>query len=88
MPEFDLEVNAPTRVTILALGRTMAATAEFYLSGDLLGRFAARFYEPKLHSAQVENKSTLLEAALAFGPEDLDRGADSRIQRSFLARPS
>jgi hypothetical protein len=88
MPEFDLEVTTPTRVTILARDRTMASTAEFYLSGDLLGRFNSRFYEPKLPSAPVENKSALLEAALAFALEDLDRGADSRIQRSSLARSS
>jgi hypothetical protein len=34
----------------------------------------------------VDNKSALLEAALAFALQDLDRGADSRILRSFLAR--
>jgi hypothetical protein len=88
MPEFDLEVTTPTRVTILALDRMMAATAGFFLSGDLLGRFSPRFYEPKLPSAPVENKSALPEAALAFAVEDLDRGVGSRILRSFLARSS
>ena len=34
----------------------------------------------------VENKSALLEAALAFALGDLNLGADSRIMRSFLAR--
>ncbi len=60
--------------------------AGFYLSDDLLNRFNTRFYELKLAGAPVENKSALLEAALAFALEDLDRGADSRILRSFQAR--
>ena len=53
---------------------------------NLLGRFNTRFYKFKLASAPVENKSALLDATLAFALEDLDRGADSRILRSFLAR--
>ena len=60
--------------------------AGFYLSDDILGRFNNRFYELKLAGAPVENKSALLEAALAFALDDLGRGADSRILRSFLAR--
>jgi hypothetical protein len=62
--------------------------AGFYLSDELLGRFNTRFYELKLAGAPVDNKSALLEAALAFALEDLDRGADSRILRSFRARSS
>jgi hypothetical protein len=88
MPEFDLEVTTPTRVTTLAFDRTMTAKAEFYLSDNLLDRFNTRFYGLKLASVPVENKSALLEAALAFAAEDLDRGADSRIMRSFLTRSS
>jgi hypothetical protein len=88
MPEFDLEVTTPTRVTILASDWAMAAKAGFYLSDNLLDRFSTRFYGLKLASVPVENKSALLEAALAFAAEDLDRGADSRILRSFLARSS
>jgi len=60
--------------------------AGFYLSDDILGRFNNRFYELKLAGAPVENKSALLEAALAFALDDLGRGADSRILRSFLDR--
>ena len=60
--------------------------AGFYLSDELLGRFNTRFYELKLAGAPVDNKSALLEAALVFALEDLDRGAESRILRSFLAR--
>jgi hypothetical protein len=88
MPEFDLEMKTPTRVTTLALDKTVASTAEFYLSGDLIGRFNPRLYEFKLASAPVENKPALLEAPLALALEDLDRGVCSRILRSFLARSS
>ena len=88
MPEFDLEVTTPTRVTILAFDRTVASKAELYLSDDLLGRFSTRLCELKLASAPVENKATLLEAALTLALEDMDQGADSWILRSFLARSS
>lgn len=53
--------------------------AGFYLSDELLGRFNTRFYELKLAGAAVENKSALLEAALAFALDDLERGPESRI---------
>ena len=62
--------------------------AGFYLPDELLGRFNTRFYELKLAGAPVGNKSALLEAALAFALEDLDRGADSRILKAFMARSS
>lgn len=67
-------------------GRRPAATAPeskrkagFYLSDELLGRFNTRFYELKLAGVAVENKSALLEAALAYALDDLDRGPESRI---------
>ena len=88
MPEFDLNATTPARVTILAFDRTVASKEEFYLSDDLLGRFNTRFYKLKLASAPVENKETLLEAALTLALEDMDQGADSWILRSFLARSS
>ena len=62
--------------------------AGFYLSDDLLGRFNTRFYELKLAGAPVDNKSALLEAALTYALEDLDRGADSRILRRFRSQSS
>jgi hypothetical protein len=57
--------------------------AGFYLSDELLGRFNTRFYELKLAGASVVNKSALLEAALAFALEDLERGANSTILKRF-----
>ncbi len=68
------------------LGRRPAGTAPevkrkagFYLSDELLGRFNTRFYELKLAGVAVQNKSALLEAALAYALDDLDRGPESRI---------
>lgn len=53
--------------------------AGFYVSVDLLDRFTRKFYELKLAGAAVENKSALLELALSFALDDMDRGAESRI---------
>ena len=57
--------------------------AGFYLSDELLGRFNTRFYELKLAGIAVDNKSALLEAALAYALDDLDRGADSQILKGI-----
>lgn len=51
--------------------------AGFYLSQRLIDRFNTKFYELKLAGAAVENKSSLLEEALEFALDDLDREADS-----------
>lgn len=53
--------------------------AGFYLSLHIIERFDRKFYELKLAGASIENKSTLLEAALAFALDDLDRGAQSNV---------
>lgn len=53
--------------------------AGFYLPDELLERFNMKFYQLKLAGAAVDNKSALLEAALAFALDDLDRGAQSRV---------
>ena len=53
--------------------------AGFYLTDELLARFNTRFYELKLAGATVGNKSALLEAALGYALDDLDRGVDSRV---------
>ena len=57
--------------------------AGFYISTSILERFSRKFYELKLAGIGIENKSTLLELALAFALDDMDRGADSRILESF-----
>ncbi|MCU0559753.1 MAG: hypothetical protein MUD16_06105 [Desulfobacterales bacterium] len=53
--------------------------AGFYLPDELLERFNKKFYQLKLAGAAVDNKSALLEAALDFALDDLDRGPESRV---------
>jgi len=82
------------RETPRPLGRRPAGTAPeskrkagFYLSDGLLGRFNTRFYELKLAGVAVENKSALLEAALAYALDDLDRGQESKILKRIRPVP-
>jgi hypothetical protein len=53
--------------------------AGFYLSLDVIERFDRKFYELKLAGAAIDNKSMLLEVALAFALDDLDRGVQSNV---------
>jgi hypothetical protein len=83
------EDHAPDPVEAATGGRRPGAGSEpkrkagFYLSDELLGRFNTRYYELKLAGASVVNKSALLEAALAFALEDLERGANSTLLKRF-----
>jgi hypothetical protein len=53
--------------------------AGFYLSKEIIERFNFKFHELKLAGIAVDNKSTLLELALAFALDDLDKGRKSRV---------
>jgi hypothetical protein len=53
--------------------------AGFYLSVNLLNRFNHKFHELKLAGVAIDNKSTLLEAALGFALDDMDRGEGSQV---------
>jgi len=53
--------------------------AGFYLSTKILDRFNRKFYELKLEGLSIVNKSTLLEAALSFALDDMDKGNRSKI---------
>lgn len=53
--------------------------AGFYLSVEILERFNRKFFELKLAGCPIENKSALVEAALKFALNDLDRGDDSQV---------
>jgi ribonuclease I len=53
--------------------------AGFYLSEQLLERFNRMFHQMKLDGVAIENKSALVEIALGFALDDLDRGEKSRI---------
>jgi hypothetical protein len=67
--------------------KTPKKKAGFYLSLDVLNRFERKFYELKLAGAPVGNKSSLLEAALNFALDDLDRDPQSRVLHRPAARP-
>jgi len=53
--------------------------AGFYLSEKILDRFNRKFYELKLEGLSIVNKSALLEAALSFALDDMDKGSRSKI---------
>jgi hypothetical protein len=54
--------------------------AGFYLSEELIERFNRRYHQLKLEGAAIENKSALLEMALSFALDDLDKDAQSRLR--------
>ena len=53
--------------------------AGFYLSVDVLKRFTLKFHELKLTGVAIDNKSTLLELAISFALDDMDKGNASRV---------
>ena len=55
----------------------------FYLTESLLERFNRHFHQMKLAGAPIENKSALLELALTFALEDLERGEQSTLLRTL-----
>lgn len=61
--------------------RTDKKKAGFYLASDLLERFDRTFYQLKLEGIDVGNKSSLVEKALLFALDDLDKKDGSRIRR-------
>ncbi len=71
--------------------RTATAVAKkkagFYLSLDVLDRFERKFYELKLAGIPVSNKSSLLEAALNFALDELDRDPHGRVLDRRKATP-
>ncbi|RJQ87129.1 MAG: hypothetical protein C4519_01230 [Desulfobacteraceae bacterium] len=57
--------------------------AGFYLSEELIERFNRHFHRMKLAGTRIENKSALLELALLFALEDLDKGKESRLLQAL-----
>ena len=53
--------------------------AGFYISADLLDRFNRKFHELKLADIDIGNKSLLVEAALTFALDDMDKGEKSIV---------
>jgi len=58
--------------------------AGFYLSVDILNRFNRKFHELKLEGVAIENKSALLELALSYSLDELDRGEESRLLADLM----
>ena len=63
----------------MKIGPAAKKKAGFYLSIDILDRFTLKFHELKLAGIPIDNKSTLLELALEFALDDLDKSAESRV---------
>jgi hypothetical protein len=57
--------------------------AGFYLPVDLLNRFTHKFHELKLAGVAIDNKSTLLEAALGYALDDIDKGEESQVLKKL-----
>ena len=57
--------------------------AGFYLSVDIIERFNRKFHTLKLAGLAIENKSALLEAALSFALDDMDKNSKSRILKTL-----
>jgi len=53
--------------------------AGFYINEELLERFTRKFHELKLAGVSIENKSALLELALNYALDDLDKGEHSYL---------
>lgn len=66
-----------------AVSPVLKKKAGFYLSADILDRFTRKFHELKLAGVAVDNKSTLLELALAFALDDMDKGARSQVLKTL-----
>ena len=64
--------------------KALKKKAGFYLSLDLLDRFNRKFHELNLAGVAIENKSALLEAALAFALDDMDKGKKSSVLKRWL----
>ena len=64
-------------------GMSTKKKAGYYLSKQILERFNRKFHELKLAGIAVDNKSTLLELALTFALDDMDKGAKSRVLQSL-----
>ena len=62
-------------------GMSTKKKAGFYLSKEILERFTFKFHELKLAGIPIDNKSTLLELALRFALDDLDKSGKSRVLR-------
>lgn len=78
--------DAPRTAARGKTGPPAKKKAGFYMSREILDRFAIKFYELKLAGAPVDNKSALLELSLTFALDDLDKGQKSRMLQRMHAQ--
>jgi hypothetical protein len=78
-PEDRTKASSATAKSGPPAEMTTKKKAGFYLSVDLLNRFNLKFHELKLAGVAIDNKSTLLESALGFALDDMDKGRDSQV---------
>lgn len=85
--EHDLDpVAAATGSRSEAKATPAKKKAGFYLSESLLERFNHCFYQLKLKGAAIENKSALVEMALSFALDDLDKGEHGRLAKRLFTK--
>ena len=78
--DHDLDPLATASGKAIALQKPMAKKkAGFYLPEPLLERFNRRFHQMKVDGVSIENKSALVELALEFALDDLDKGKHSKL---------
>jgi hypothetical protein len=87
-PDFFEDHNLDPLATATGARTSRAAPkpkkkAGFYLSEELLERFNRCFHQMKLEGAAIDNKSALLEIALAFALDDLEKGSQSKLRAAF-----
>jgi len=74
---------ASSRVAGPGAASAVKKKAGFYLSVNILDRFNHKFHELKLAGVAIDNKSTLLEAALGFALDDMDKGQKSLVLKKI-----
>jgi hypothetical protein len=76
--------NKSDRIKSKKVAADTKRKAGFYLSVDILNRFNRKFHELKLEGVAIENKSALLELALSYSLDELDKGAESRLLADLM----
>lgn len=84
LPQDNAASSGAADNTSPAVPKTAKKKAGFYLSVNLLNRFTHKFHELKLAGVAIENKSTLLEAALGYALDDMDKGKESQVLKKFM----
>jgi hypothetical protein len=79
-PDQATQEEKPAKASVAGVYKKKAG---FYLSADILDRFNRKFHELKLAGIAIENKSILLERALVFALDDMDKGTQSQVLKKI-----